>query len=188
VEVEMRYPAAETAEKHARILEEASRLFRERGFSGVSVSEIMKATGLTHGPFYNHFDSKEELMAESVLQGFKSTLDGLNATEGTAKGRTEYVKRYLSAAHRNAPGMGCTMASLSSEIRHEPRVRGVFTDRLKAVIEAVSTHFPWPSKRSARGDAIRMMASMVGAMILARAVEEERFSDEILSEVRKGLV
>ncbi|MBB5317695.1 TetR/AcrR family transcriptional regulator [Tunturibacter empetritectus] len=184
----MRYPAAETAEKHARILEEASRLFRERGFSGVSVSEIMKATGLTHGPFYNHFDSKEELMAESVLHGFKNTLDGLNATNETAKGRAEYVKRYLSAAHRDAPGMGCTMASLSAETRHEPQVRGVFTDRLKAVIEAVATHFPWPSRRSARGDAIRMMASMVGAMILARAVEDERFSDEILSEVRKGLV
>jgi len=61
----MRYPAAETAEKHERILDEAARLFREQGFSGVSVSEIMKATGLTHGPFYNHFDSKEELMAES---------------------------------------------------------------------------------------------------------------------------
>src|SRR5271155_3143577 len=75
----MRYPAAETAEKHERILNEAARLFRERGFSGVSVSEIMKATGLTHGPFYNHFDSKEELMAESVVHGFQRTLDGLNA-------------------------------------------------------------------------------------------------------------
>ena len=184
----MRYPAAETAEKHTRILNEAARLFRERGFSGVSVSEIMKATGLTHGPFYNHFDSKEALMADSVLLGFKDTLDGLNATEGTAKGRAEYVKRYLSAAHRNAPGMGCTMAGLASEIRHEPQVRGAFTDRLKAVIEAVATHFPWPSRRTARGEAIRMTASMVGAMILARAVEDERFSDEILSEVRKGLV
>ena len=61
----MRYPAAETAEKHQKILDEASRLFKERGF-GVSVSEIMKATGLTHGPFYNHFDSKEALMAECI--------------------------------------------------------------------------------------------------------------------------
>jgi TetR/AcrR family transcriptional regulator, transcriptional repressor for nem operon len=187
-EVIVRYPAAETAEKHTRILNEAARLFRERGFSGVSVSEIMKATGLTHGPFYNHFDSKEELMAESVLHGFQDTLDGLNATEGTAKGRAEYVKRYLSAAHRDAPGAGCTMAGLSSEIRHEPQVRGPFTDRLKAVIQAVAEHFPWPSKRSARGDAIRMTASMVGAMILARAVDDEVFSNEILNEVRKGLV
>ena len=80
------------------------------------------------------------------------------------------------------------MAGLASEIRHEPLVREPFTERLKAVIQAVAAHFPWPSKRSARGDAIRMTASMVGAMILARAVNDEAFSEEILSEVRKGLV
>src|SRR3984885_2047922 len=94
-EVVMRYPAAETAEKHERILNEAARLFRERGFSGVSVSEIMKATGLTHGPFYNHFDSKEALMADSVMYGMQTTLDGLEATDGSAKGWAEYVKKYL---------------------------------------------------------------------------------------------
>ena len=76
-----RYPAAETAKKHERILDEAARLFREKGFSGVSVGEIMKATGLTHGPFYNHFDSKEELMAESVLHGFNTTMERLDAVE-----------------------------------------------------------------------------------------------------------
>ena len=63
----MRYPAAETAEKHTRILEQASGLFRRRGFSGVSVGEIMRATGLTHGPFYNHFASKEALLAETIV-------------------------------------------------------------------------------------------------------------------------
>jgi len=67
-------------------------------------------------------------------------------------------------------------------------VRGVFTDRLKAVVEKMVARFPWGSKKSARGDAIRMTASMVGAMILARAMNDEAFSQEILSEVRKGLV
>ena len=62
----MRYPPAETAEKHARILDTASRLFRKRGFDDVSVAEIMKATGLTHGPFYNHFPSKQGLMVEAI--------------------------------------------------------------------------------------------------------------------------
>ena len=188
LEVGMRYPAAETAEKHERILDEATRLFREQGFSGVSVSEIMKATGLTHGPFYNHFDSKEELMAESVLHGFKTTMERLDAVQGTAKGWSEYVKSYLSMAHRDACGNGCMMAGLASEVRHEPQVRGVFTDQLKAVVEKMVARFPWASKKSARGDAIRMTASMVGAMILARAVNDEAFSQEILSEVRKGLV
>ena len=128
----MRYPAAETAEKHERILNEASRLFREHGFSGVSVSEIMKATGLTHGPFYNHFDSKEALMADSVMHGMEATLDGLEETEGSAKGWADYLKRYLSVSHRDACGAGCTMAALAAEVRQEPLVRGPFTARLKA--------------------------------------------------------
>src|SRR6516225_11386102 len=74
----MRYPAAETAAKHARIVDKASRLFRKRGFSNVSLAEIMKATGLTHGPFYNHFDSKEALMAESVAQASAQSIAGLD--------------------------------------------------------------------------------------------------------------
>src|ERR1700735_2187223 len=90
LEERMRYPAAETAEKHDRILNEASRLFRERGFTRVSVSEVMKATGLTHGPFYNHFASKEALMAESVLYGFNTTMERMDAVEGTAKGVSGY--------------------------------------------------------------------------------------------------
>ena len=184
----MRYPAAETAEKHERILNEAARLFRERGFSGVSVSEIMKATGLTHGPFYNHFDSKEALMADSVMHGMQTTLDGLDATEGSAKGWAENVKKYLSVAHRDACGAGCTMAALAAEVRQEPLVRGPFTARLKAVVEAMALHFPWSSKKAARGDSIRALSSMVGAMVLARAVDDDAFSEEILKEVRKGLV
>jgi TetR/AcrR family transcriptional repressor of nem operon len=184
----MRYPAAETAEKHERILNEAGRLFRERGFSGVSVSEIMKATGLTHGPFYNHFDSKEALMADSVMHAMQTTLNGLDEAEGSAKGWADYLKRYLSVAHRDACGAGCTMAALAGEVRQEPLVRGPFTVRLKAVVQKMASHFPWSSKRAGRGDSIRALSSMVGAMVLARAVDDEAFSNEILNEVRKGLV
>ncbi len=67
----MRYPAKETAAKHERIVKEASRLFRERGFENVTVGEVMKAAGLTHGAFYAHFDSKEELQAAAVAYGHK---------------------------------------------------------------------------------------------------------------------
>ena len=185
----MRYPAAETAEKHQRILLEATSLFRERGFSDVSVGEIMKATGLTHGPFYNHFDSKEALMAECVDLGLQTTLDGLLATPGTVEGRTAYLARYLSTAHRDAPGAGCTMAALASEIgKEESPLRSPFTRKVKQIIETTASHFPWRSKKTAKGDSIRMLASMVGAMILARAVDDEAFSEEILQEVRAGLV
>src|SRR5882762_2728150 len=113
----MRYPAAETAEKHKQIIREASRLFRERGFSGVSVAEIMQATGLTHGPFYNHFPSKEDLMAKSLEHGMQSTLAGIDQVGNSAKKTAKYLDQYLTAAHRDAPGKVCTMAAFAADIR-----------------------------------------------------------------------
>ena len=184
----MRYPASETAEKHARILDEAIRLFRDRGFSDVSVSEIMKATGLTHGPFYNHFASKDALIAECVQHGLQGTVGCLDAVSGSAEGKAAYVEGYLSTAHRDAPASGCVMAALASEIRQEPQARAPFTATLQGLVARLTSYFPWPTKSRARGDAIRMTAAMVGALILSRAVADEAFSDEILREVRRGLL
>src|ERR1700721_516319 len=102
-EEKRRYPAAETAAKHARILDKASRLFRERGFAEVSVAEIMQATGLTHGPFYNHFESKEGLMVEAVQHASEEGLEALEAAPHSEKGKRDFMSRYLSPAHRDCP-------------------------------------------------------------------------------------
>ena len=184
----MRYPAAETAKKHKNIIREASRLFRERGFSSVSVAEIMQATGLTHGPFYNHFPSKEALMAESVEHGMKNALADMEQLCNSPRRTAEYLDRYLSTAHRDAPGKGCTMAALAADIRQESRVKATFTGHVKTIIEKMASNFSWRSKRSARGGSIRVLSIMVGALILARAVDDEVFSKEILREARRGLV
>jgi TetR/AcrR family transcriptional regulator, transcriptional repressor for nem operon len=183
----MRYPASETAKKHKRIIREAARLFRERGFAGVSVAEIMQATGLTHGPFYNHFPSKEALMAESLEHALKSTLAGVEQVDSSPKRKAEYLDSYLSTAHRDAPGKGCSIAALAADIRQESQVKGPFTAHLMAIIDKMTANFPWRSKRSARGDSIRTLSTMVGALILARAVDDEAFSKEILREARRGL-
>src|SRR5215469_15798381 len=89
----MRYPATETAEKHDRIVQEASRLFRERGFGGVTVAEVMKEAGLTHGAFYSHFESKEALMAAAVEYVMQGALRGVKKSFPTLKGRRVYVDR-----------------------------------------------------------------------------------------------
>jgi TetR/AcrR family transcriptional regulator, transcriptional repressor for nem operon len=183
----MRYPAAETAKKHRKIIREASRLFRERGFSGVSVAEIMQSTGLTHGPFYNHFPSKEDLMAKGLEHGMQNALAHVEGVGKSSKRRAEYLDWYLSTGHRDAPGKGCPMAALAADIRQQFEVRRTFTAQVKAFIEKMVSNFSWRSKRSARGDSIRMLSTMVGALILARAVEDEAFSTEILREARRGL-
>ncbi len=183
----MRYPAAETAEKHSRILHESARLFRERGFSGVSVGEIMKATGLTHGPFYNHFSSKEALMRESVEHQAGDALALLDEHARTPEGLAAYFDYYLSAHHCATPGEGCMLAALSAEAARTPAVRSTFSSMVRTNIERYMKYLPWRPKRNARGDTIRMMAAMAGAVMLARAVDDPELAEEILREVRAGI-
>ncbi|WP_213807286.1 TetR/AcrR family transcriptional regulator [Granulicella sp. dw_53] len=180
----MGYTAADTAQKHERILDQSIRLFRERGFAAVSVNEVMKTAGLTHGPFYNHFESKEALMAESLTREFQRATGDFDKLPATEKGVAKYVDYYLSKQHRDDFAGGCLVAALSSEVRQQEQVRAPFTEQLKGLIQKLATRFPWRSRRSARGDAIHLYSTIVGAVILARAVNDDKFSQEILDEVR----
>ncbi|WP_394849168.1 TetR/AcrR family transcriptional regulator [Pendulispora brunnea] len=183
----MRYPPAETAEKHQRILDEASKLFRERGFSGVSVSELMEATGLTHGPFYNHFASKQALMEACIQHIAAKAIAELEAVPSSERGKAEFFAAYLSTEHRDAPGAGCLSASLGPECSREAGLRQAFTEYVRNIISTSARHLPWKGKRSARSQAIHSMAAMVGAIVLARGVSDDELSEEILNEVRRSL-
>ena len=173
----MRYPAKETAAKHERIVREASRLFRERGFGNVSVAEVMKAAGLTHGAFYAHFGSKEELQAAAVAYGQEVSLGRLQRNKNKAKGKFE--DRYLSAWHRDNPGDGCTMAALGTEVtRSAPELKAAFEQGLESILSA---------RGGDRNEAIFQTAAMIGGVVLARAVQDPGLSDEILRSVRQKL-
>jgi TetR/AcrR family transcriptional regulator, transcriptional repressor for nem operon len=183
--IPMRYPAAETAEKHARILSAASALFREHGFAGVSVGKIMQATGLTHGPFYNHFESKEALISESLHDASEKALDDMDAASGTAEDRLAYLRGYLSEAHRDAPGQGCMLAALASEVAREQDVRPVLTHHVSATIDKLQRLIPRRVRKNPRSESIRMLSTMVGALTLSRAVDDPALSAEILREARE---
>jgi TetR/AcrR family transcriptional repressor of nem operon len=173
----MRYPAKETAAKHERIVREASRLFRERGFENVSVGEVMKAAGLTHGAFYAHFGSKEELEAAAVAYGQGVSLGRLQRNKKKTRGMFE--DRYLSPWHRDNPGDGCTMAALGPEVaRSAPELKAAFEQGLEDILSA---------RGGDRKEAIFREAAMMGGVVLARAVRDPRLSDEILKSVRQKL-
>ena len=174
----MRYPAEETAARHERIVKEASRLFRERGFENVTVAEVMKAAGLTHGAFYAHFGSKEELQAAAIVHG--QALSARRAKQdGTKNQKGLYVERYLSRRHRDNPGDGCTMASLAQAVaRSTPELKSAFERGFEEIIEA---------KGGNRKDAIFQSAALIGGVVLARAVQDSKLSDEILESVRQKL-
>jgi TetR/AcrR family transcriptional repressor of nem operon len=172
----MRYPVEETAAKHERIVKEASRLFRERGFDNVSVGEVMKAAGLTHGAFYAHFNSKEELQAAAVAYGQKVSLGRLQRSK---KSRESYADRYLSRRHRDNPGDGCTMAALAQAVaRSTPELKTAFEQGLENILSA---------EGGDRKEAIFQVAAMIGGVVLARAVNDPQLSDEILRSVRQTL-
>ena len=175
----MRYPAKETAAKHERIVKEASRLFRERGFENVSVGEVMKAAGLTHGAFYAHFPSKEELQKAAIAYGQELTASRTRSYGATKKGRRAYVDRYLSHRHRDNPGDGCTMATLGQEVsRSTPELKEAFERGLKEILSATGGD---------RKEDIFQTAALLGGVVLARAVQDPKLSDEILESVRQKL-
>jgi len=184
----MRYPASETAEKHERILDEAARLFRERGFSGAGVAEIMKAAGLTHGAFYAHFDSKKALAREALARAFEQSERSLSAVSEKATDQKQiFLENYLSPAHRDRPGRGCALAALGPEVARDGAIRVPFTRQVKRMIARMTTGFAWKRQGEDRQQAIHLLAAAVGALILARAVEDPALSDEILDSVRESL-
>lgn len=173
----MRYPPKETAAKHERIVKEASRLFRERGFENVTVAEVMKAAGLTHGAFYAHFRSKEELQEAAVAYGQGLSVSRARSYGSTKKGRKDYVDRYLSPSHRDNRRDGCTMAALAQEVaRSTPELKAAFQRGLEEILSA---------NGGERTDTLFLTAALLGGVVLARAVNDEQFSDEILNSVRR---
>lgn len=184
----MRYPPSETAEKHKKILAEAASLFRERGFDGVNVSEIMKAAGLTHGAFYAHFKSKEALAAEAVTCAMGDALDRMyKEIDGADDPNAAFLADYLSLDHRDDPGDGCTMAALGAEVARTPGLRGAFTTEVKRILAGMVDRLRWKTKKPARQNAQHLLSAIVGAMVLARAVDDPDLSKEILDNVRESL-
>lgn len=175
----MRYPVKETVAKHERIVKEASKLFRERGFGNVTVAEIMKAAGLTHGAFYAHFDSKEELEKAAITYGQELSAARARSHGATRKGRRAYADRYLGPRHRDNPGEGCSMAALGPEVaRSTPKLKAAFERGLEDILSAHGGD---------RKQTIFETAALLGGVVLARAVQDSELSDEILESVRQKL-
>lgn len=172
------------------VINAAGRLLRERGFDNVSVAEVMKAVDLTHGGFYCHFKSKSDLVALSCEQGIAG---GTGFWKRLADERKrplhDLVDHYLSVHHRDSPGSGCFYAALSSDVgRQEPSVKRVFTAGLAASLDVLTRVIGGDTKAAKRRRAMATIASLVGAMVLARAVDDEDLSQEILAATRSDLI
>lgn len=180
----MKVSKEQMAEHRARIIEAASQRFREKGFGGVSVAELMKEAGLTHGGFYNHFESKEELMSLAVERAFGDIEARWNQAieKNPAKPIRAVQRAYLSTYHLEHPGHGCVIAALGSETsRQAAPIKRSITTGIESLIGLLASIQPERSKAQRRKKAVACLAQMVGALVLARSSGNQALADEVLS-------
>ena len=185
----MRVSKEKAAENRNDILTAAARLFREQGISATGVDAIPKEARLTHGAVYSQFGSKEAIAAEAIrlaLQGSGRLWQRLVERKGAKQAFPAIVAEYLSREHRDTPGQGCVVAALGGEIARQPQsVRAAFTEELKDGLALLAELMPGDDPARRREDAIAAFAAMAGALILARAVNDEPLSDRILEATAK---
>lgn len=174
----MKVSRQKMAENRERILTEACRLFQQKGFDGVTVAEVMRAAGLTHGGFYGHFRSKEDLIAEMLEHRRQKMQDAPSSLEF-------FLKAYLSPDLCSDPSRGCHIPAMAPDMaRQSPEARAAMTESIRLQIGRLDGLSDDPDPATRRSTAIRNWAAMVGAVILARASDDPALAEEILAEVR----
>jgi len=178
-EKNMKVSKEQVRENRLRIVETASELFRERGYDGVGVAELMSAAGLTHGGFYKHFGSKADLLAEAMSCGFTQSAE---KTEGVS--REAFIEYYLSRQHRDDMGKGCVMSALGTDAaRQSESIRETFAAGIERQIAILE------SQNVTRAELINTIAQLVGALMLSRACPDgSGLADEILEVCRARLL
>jgi len=188
----MRYSKEHKLETHARIVKKASVRLREKGAHGVGVADLMKEAGLTHGGFYAHFDSREALVIEAFADAMdRSTERWRKLAEQTPpeKRLATIVGTYLTPLHRDDPGHGCAVPTLGAEIaRESPKTRKAFAAKLEQMIDMLAAQIPEPPRKAARKQAMAVIATLMGTLVLARVAGNGDFSDEILGAGREALL
>ncbi|WRH90422.1 TetR family transcriptional regulator [Pseudomonas fluorescens] len=177
----MRVTKAQAQANREHIVETASVLFRERGFDGVGVADLMAAAGFTHGGFYKHFGSKADLMSEASAKSLARSLASAEMVDVQG-----FIDAYVSKEHRDGRGSGCTMAALCGDAaRQSDDVKTAFADGIERTLQTLGDKYPTgPDAASGEGRVkmIDMLARAVGAIILSRACPaDSALADEILA-------
>lgn len=184
----MKVSKAQAQANRAHIVETASALFRERGYEGIGVADLMAAAGFTHGGFYKHFASKADLVAEATACGIAQTVAQVGGID-----TPEFVRRYVSRAHRDARTVGCTMAALGGDAARQPdAVRAAFADGVEGLLAALEREdgaATGASPGEARARRLNMLAHALGAIVMSRACPDDSpLADEILATCRAALL
>ncbi len=183
----MKVTKAQAQANRAHVVETASHLFREHGFDGVGVADLMAAAGFTHGGFYKQFGSKTDLIAEATACGIGQTI----ALAGGAD-PVEFVNQYVSRAHRDSRADGCAMAALGGDAARQPdSVRTAFSTGIESLVAGLSQHasLSGADPEQARAKILDMLTHAVGAIVMSRACPDDSpLADEILEVCRDAIL
>jgi TetR/AcrR family transcriptional regulator, transcriptional repressor for nem operon len=177
----MRYEKGHKDATRQRIIDTASRQFRENGVAAVGIAGIMLGAGLTNGAFYAHFKSKEDLVETVLTNALQRREERLRAAAEANEGLEAVMREYLAASHRDRPSGGCPTAALVAEVaRHPKATRDAFTEKVSTFIELITTQIRKGSADERRRRAMAIYGMMVGTLQIARAVNDRNLSDRIL--------
>ena len=179
----MRKSREEAARTRERIIAAAAEEFRKHGIVATGLADLMKAAGLTHGGFYKHFASKDELVREVTAATIDQSplIRQAGGKRPGRKGLVDAVAMYLSPEHRDNPGQGCALAALGPELgRADARTRAEATDGFLKLVNVLAEHAEGVRPDQARKRAIAAAATMIGAMTMSRMVKDPELSDTIL--------
>ncbi len=188
----MRVSREKALESREQVIETAARLLRERGFDGIGVADIMKAAGMTHGGFYRHFESKDDLAvkaSERAITESKAVLVDELSKQPKDPLRA-IVERYVSAVHRDDPGTGCILPALAADAarRDDPALREVFTANIQEYLDQLGALLAVrPAATGVRTPAA-ILAEMVGAVVLSRVISDETLADQLINDVVEDMV
>jgi TetR/AcrR family transcriptional regulator, transcriptional repressor for nem operon len=180
----MRVSREQADKNREHVIDVASRLFRERGFEGIGVADLMKEAGLTHGGFYGQFKSKEDLKVQASRRALSRNKDRWAEVlaETPSEKLAALARFYLSDAHRDRRGEGCALAALGGDApRYGPELQTAFKDGIEGYLELLDGIMSASSDEKRRDKTIAALSTMVGALVLSRAVGDEALSQKILS-------
>ncbi|HEX7781865.1 MAG TPA: TetR/AcrR family transcriptional regulator [Sphingobium sp.] len=174
-----------------RVIDTGARLFRQKGLDGISIADLMKASGMTHGGFYGQFESKDALAAECVVRILSKSAERwrclLNAGAGDPL-RT-IVEDYLSVRHLSGPETGCAFTTLAADAaRRGGAVAQAMADGMEALADILLSILPDDGRGLGRGGALAILSQMTGAMTLARATADPGLAEEMLTAAREAIL
>lgn len=188
----LRVSREQVEENRTEVIDTAARVFREKGFDGIGIATLMEEAGLTHGGFYRHFRSKDDLAVQACRHAFSQKQDELlsHIENAPADPFATLIRQYVSSEHRDHPETGCSLTTLAADAarRDDPELRAVFTDAVAGYIKLLSAVIADAPAKEKRRAAVSTLAEMVGAVVLSRVVADRKVAQELIESVADDLI